>query len=64
LVASSMVMILVGDKHGACTPSPPSGGEGWGEGASPRVATSEFVETPPHPDLLPLKGEKGHKRSI
>ena len=38
--------------HGACAPSPPLGGEGRGEGVSPRVATSRFAETPPHPDLL------------
>ena len=29
-------------------------GEGRGEGVYPRVADSEFVEAPPHPDLLPL----------
>jgi cobaltochelatase CobN len=41
-------------------PSPPSGGEGGGEGAPPRVQTREGTtrgETPsPHP--LPLKGER------
>src|ERR1700693_1518227 len=31
-------------------------------GAPPRIASSEFVEAPPHPDLLPLKGEKGRRR--
>src|SRR5580700_8377952 len=49
------------NKHGACAPSPPSGGEGRGEGDSPRVVMSEFVEAPP-PDLLPLKGEKERRR--
>ena len=29
-----------------------------GEGASPRVAESEFAEAPPRPDPLPLKGER------
>src|SRR5215831_8085469 len=52
--------------HGAGSPSPlsfllplplqgPSGGEGRGEGVSPRVADSRFVEAPPHPDLLPRR---------
>jgi hypothetical protein len=28
----------------------------------PRVATPELDEAPPHPDLLPLKGEKESRR--
>ena len=49
-------------EHGICAPSPPSGEEDRGEGVSPRVATSEFAEAPPHPDLLPLKVEKERNR--
>ena len=57
-----MMELLLRIGHDARAPSPPSGGEGWGEGVSPRVASSRFVEAPPHPDLLPLKGEKGRRR--
>src|SRR5262249_38116751 len=52
-----------GSAHGACAPSPPLGGEGRGEGGSPRVDTPEFAEGPPHPDLLPLKGKKERERT-
>ena len=52
--------------HDARAPSPPSGGEGRGkgrgEGVSPQTVTHRFAETPPHPDLLPLKGEKERRR--
>jgi len=36
-------------------------GEGRGEGVYPRVADSEFVEAPPHPDLLPLNVPRSQK---
>jgi penicillin-binding protein 1C len=48
-------------EHSVGAPSPPSGGEDRGEGASPRAVDSHFVEAPPHPGLLPLKGEKGRR---
>src|SRR5262249_57614918 len=38
------------------------GGERVGGGVSPRVAHSRVVEAPPHPDLLPVKGEKECRR--
>src|SRR5690348_6082497 len=36
--------------------------EGWGERAPPQNASQRLVERPPHPDLLPLKGEKERRR--
>ncbi len=44
--------------QGACAPSPPSGGEGRDEGAPPQSVTPRLAERPPHPDPLPLKGER------
>jgi N-acetylmuramic acid 6-phosphate etherase len=40
--------------HGACAPSPPSGGEGRDEGAPPQTVSSRLADRPPHP----LKGER------
>src|SRR5215470_2647643 len=54
-VAAVTMRRSVGHEHCARAPSPPLGGEGWGEGVYPRVEASRFVESPPHPDLLPLK---------
>src|ERR1700692_4231041 len=45
--------------------SPLLGGEGRGCGALSRreiCRRQRLAEAPPHPDLLPLKGEKEHKR--
>jgi len=47
------------NKHGARAPSPPSGGEGWGEGVFPRVAHSAFVEAPLTPTLSPQERGEG-----
>src|ERR1700731_1877837 len=45
------------------SPPPPRGGGGVGVWLpSPRVVDSRFVEAPPHPDPLTLKGEKERTR--
>ena len=49
-------------QHCACTPSPPSGGQGRDEGVHPRVVDSRFAEAPPHPDPLPARGERERRR--
>src|SRR5262249_35198084 len=61
--------------HAARAPSPRSSsffslspllrGEGRGEGCFHKfgLARKPLVERPPHPDLLPLKGEKERRRS-
>src|SRR5215472_11745137 len=54
-------------EHGACAPSPPSGGEGRGEGAPPRV-TSGVVAllklSAPHPDPLPASAGRGRAGAV
>jgi biotin carboxylase/CelD/BcsL family acetyltransferase involved in cellulose biosynthesis len=58
--------ILRWNEQGGCAPSPPSGGEGRGEGAPRQNVSQRLAERPPHPAprssrgqaLLPLKGEK------
>src|SRR5262249_58443738 len=51
--------------RGAAPPPPPRGGGGrtarrpGGGGVSAYSFATFFAETPPHPDLLPARGEKG-----
>ena len=47
------------NEHGASAPSPPSGGEGRGEGATPRVENSENLEPPVTPTLSPQEQGAG-----
>ncbi len=48
--------------HTARAPSPPLGGEGRGEGGSPRVVTPEFAEAPLTPTLSPQERGEGEER--
>src|SRR6185312_8997201 len=47
-----------------CAPSPPSGGEGRGEGASPRVETFEFAGPPLTPTLSPRRAGRGRAGAV
>jgi HlyD family secretion protein len=55
-------------EHGACAPSPPSGGEGGGEGqgegAYPRVVTSEFAGPPLTSTLSPRRAGRGSAGAV
>src|SRR5215472_10791424 len=49
-------------------PSPPSGGEGRGEGAAPPVMTSRLLRWPhlsaPHPNPLPARAGRGSAGAV
>jgi hypothetical protein len=41
------------------SPSPPNGGEGWGEGTSHNPQAKNIAQTAPHPGPLPASGARG-----
>jgi DNA ligase-1 len=66
-LSETVALMWPSSEHGARAPSPPSGGEGWGEGAPPRAVSgigASRTLNAPHPNPLPAKAGRGSAGAV